>query len=128
MEASHTRRRQRQRERSMDSRVIEAENALEAVRRTLLEGGSCSVEAEGWRRVVVHDPAIDAPLRRWPWPFFLFSPHNVRLQIYEGALRVTTVTFGKKQIGEAIENFLRGVSAKTKVIITRERPLKSGRG
>ena len=112
----------------MDSRVIEAENAAGAVRRTLLEGGSCSVEAEGWRRVLVHDPAIDAPLKRWPWPFPLFSPHRVRLEIFEGALRVTSVTFSKNQIDEAIENFMRGVGPKVKVIITRERPLQAGRG
>jgi hypothetical protein len=112
----------------MDSRLVDAENALEPVRRALLEGGSCSVETEGWRRVLVHDPAVDAPLKGWPWPFPLFSPHQVRLQIYEGALRVTTVRYSRKQIDEAIDSFLRGVAPKTKVIITRERSLSGGRG
>jgi len=112
----------------MDTRTVDAEHGLEPIRRAMLEGGACSVEAEGWRRELVHDPAVDAPLKHWPWPFPLLSPHRIRLQIYEGALRVSTVRYSKGRLDEAIENFLVGVGPKTKIIITRERSLRGARG
>ena len=112
----------------MDTRTVDADAALESLKRAMLEGGSCSVEAEGWRRVLIHDPATDAPLKSWPWPFPLFAPHHIRLQIYEGALRVTTVRYSKSQLDQAIESFMHGVTPKTKIIITRERALRGGRG
>ena len=105
----------------MDSRTLDAEKAEPAVRRAMLEGGMCSVEAEGWRRVLVHDPAVDAPLKRWVWPFPLFSPHRVRFITYEGPMRASTLTYEKNKMEEAIRYFFRGLPPKAKVIITRER-------
>ena len=108
-------------ERPMDSRTLDAEKAEAAIRRAMQDGGSCSVEAEGRRRMLVHDPAVDAPLRNWPWPFTLFAPHRVRLIIYEDNLPSSALAYEKDRIGEAIAYFLGGLSPKAKVIITRER-------
>lgn len=109
------------RERSMDSRTVDVGQASGPIRRALIEGGSCSVEAEGRRRVLVHDPAVDAPLKRWPWPFPLFSPHRVRLMIYEGPMRVSMLTYGRREIERAIDYFLGGLPPNAKVAISRPR-------
>lgn len=108
-------------ERPLDSRTIDADKAEAVVRRTMLDGGTCSVEAEGWRRVLVHDPAMDAPLKRWPWPFSLFSPHRVRFLFYEGTMRASTLTYEKNKLEDAIQYFLHDLPPKAKVSITRER-------
>jgi len=108
-------------ERPMDSRTLDAEKSEAAIRRVLEDGGSCSVEAEGRRRELIHDPQVDAPLRGWPWPFTLIAPHRVRLVIWEGTMRSGTVTYEKDRINEAVKYFLTGVSPKAKVIITRHR-------
>jgi hypothetical protein len=109
-------------ERPQDARTVDAEKAELPIRRAMLDGGSCSVEAEGRRRVLVHDPRVDAPLERWIWPFHLLSPHNVRFLLYEGTLLATTVTYEKKRIADAIKYFLQGLPPKAKIIITRDRP------
>ena len=108
-------------ERPMDSRTLDAEKAESVIRRTMMEGGSCSIEVEGRRRELVHDPRRDAPLRGWPWPFTLIAPHRVRLVIWEGAMRGGSVTYDRKRIDEAIKYFLLGAGPKAKVIVTRER-------
>jgi len=108
-------------ERPMDSRTVEAAQAEPAIRLALRDGGTCSLEAEGRRRELVHDPEVDAPLRGWPWPFTLFAPHRVRLNIYEGTMRSGSLSYEKKRIDEAIKYFLGGVPPKTKVIISRRR-------
>src|SRR5258708_4143912 len=102
-------------ERTLDSRTLDAEKAEPAILRAMLDGGSCSVEAEGRRRVLVHDPAVDAPLKGWPWPFPLFSPHRVRFIIYEGTMRTGSMTYEKAKIGEAIKYFLLGLPPRAKV-------------
>ena len=109
-------------ERRQDARTIDAEKAESAIRRAMLEGGTCSVEAEGRRRVLVHDPKVDAPLKSWPWPFPLLSPHRVRFLLYEDTLRATTMTYEKKRIDDAIRYFLQGLPPKAKVVITKDRP------
>lgn len=109
-------------ERPQDARTVDAEKAEPVIRRAMLEGGMCSVEAEGRRRVLVHDPQRDAPLAKWPWPFRLLSPHNVRFLLYEDTLRATTMTYEKKRIDDAIRYFLQGLPPKAKIVITRDRP------
>src|SRR5262245_33815384 len=108
-------------ERPMDSRTLDAEKAKPAILRAMQEGGICSAEAEGRRRELVHDPAVDAPLKGWPWPFPLLSPHRVRLITYEGTLRSGSVTYEKNRIEEAVNYFLAGLPARAKVIISRDR-------
>lgn len=108
-------------ERPLDSRTVDAEKAEPAIRRAMMEGGNCSVEAEGRRRVLVHEPARDAPLERWPWPFPLFAPHNVRFILYEDTMPTSTLIYEKQRIGEAIKYFMAGLPPKAKIIITRER-------
>jgi hypothetical protein len=109
-------------ERPQDARTVDAEKAEPAIRRAMLDGGSCSVEAEGRRRVLVHDPNVDAPLRSWPWPFHLLSPHRVRFLLYEDSLHATTMTYEKKRIPDAIRYFLQGLPPKAKIVITKDRP------
>lgn len=109
-------------ERPQDARTIDAEKAESAIRRAMLDGGTCSVEAEGRRRVLIHDPKIDAPFEKWPWPFSRLSPHNVRFLLYEDALRATTITYEKKRIEDAIRYFLQGLPPKAKIVITKDRP------
>jgi hypothetical protein len=109
-------------ERPQDARTIDAEKAEPVIRRAMLEGGSCSVEAEGRRRVLVHDPKVDAPLKSWPWPFPLLAPHRVRFLLYEDTLRATTITYEKKRIPDAIRYFLQGLPPKAKIVITKDRP------
>jgi len=108
-------------EKPMNSRTLDAESAGPAIRRAMLDGGICSLEAEGRRRELVHDPDVDAPLRHWPWPFTLFAPHRVRFILYEGTMRSGSLTYEKKRLEEAIRYFLEGVPPKTKVIISRRR-------
>ena len=108
-------------ERPMDSRTVDAEKAEGPIRRAMQDGGTCSVEAEGRRRMLVHDPSVDAPMRNWPWPFTLFARHQVRLIIYEDNLPSSALAYEKRRIGEAIAYFLGGLPPKAKVIITRER-------
>ncbi len=109
-------------ERPQDARTVDAEKAEAAIRRAMLDGGTCSVEAEGRRRVLVHDPKVDAPMKGWPWPFHLLSPHRVRFLLYEDALRATTMTYEKKRIDDAIRYFLQGLPPKAKIVITKDRP------
>ena len=109
-------------ERPQDARTVDAEKAESAIRRAMLDGGTCSVEAEGRRRVLVHDPKIDAPLKSWPWPFHLLSPHRVRFLLYEDTLQATTMTYEKNRIDDAIRYFLLGLPPKAKVVITKDRP------
>ena len=113
-------------ERPQDARTIDAEKAEPVIRRAMLEGGMCSVEAEGRRRVLVHDPKIDAPLSRWIWPFPLFAPHRVRFILYEGTLPATTMEYDRKRIDEAVKYFLLGLPPKAKVIVTRDRASARG--
>jgi len=108
-------------EKPMDSRTLDAEQAGPSIRRAMLDGGICSLEAEGRRRELVHDPDVDAPLRNWPWPFTLFAPHRVRFHLYEGTMRSGTLIYERKRMDEAIRYFLEGVPPKTKVIISRRR-------
>lgn len=109
-------------ERPLDSRTFDVGQAATAMRMALREGGSCSVEANDRRLVLVHDPELDAPLRGWPWPFTLIAPHRVRLLIYEGAMRTSTMTYEKPRIEEAIRYFLAGLPPRAKVVVTRQRP------
>lgn len=109
-------------ERPQDARTVDAEKAESAIRRAMLDGGTCSVEAEGRRRVLVHDPKRDAPLKDWPWPFHLLSPHNVRFLLYEGTLVATSITYEKKRIPDAIRYFLQGLPPRAKIVITKDRP------
>ncbi len=109
-------------ERPQDARTVDAEKAEAAIRRAMLDGGTCSVEFEGRRRVLVHDPRVDAPLKRWIWPFHLLSPHRVRFMLYEDALRATTITYEKERIADAMKYFLQGLPPKAKIIITKDRP------
>jgi hypothetical protein len=113
-------------ERPMDSRTVDAEKAEAAIRRTMQDGGTCSVEAEGRRRMLIHDPAADTRFRNWPWPFTLMAYHRVRLVIYEDNLPTSSLSYEQDRIGEAIAYFLGGLPPKAKVIITRER-VTSGR-
>ncbi|MEO5618586.1 MAG: hypothetical protein ABIS67_12510 [Candidatus Eisenbacteria bacterium] len=114
-------------ERSMDSRTLDAEKAEAAIRRAMQDGGTCAVEAEGRRRVLVHDPAVDAPLRNWPWPFTMIAPHRVRLIIYEDNVSSSSLTYERDRVGDAIAYFLGGLPPKAKVIISRQRVTR-GRG
>jgi len=109
-------------ERPQDARTVDAEKAEPVIRRAMLEGGMCSVEAEGRRRVLVHDPQRDAPLAKWPWPLRLLSPHNVRFLLYEDTLQATTMVYEKKRIPDAIRYFLQGLPPKAKIVITKDRP------
>lgn len=108
-------------ERPMDSRTVDAEKAEATIRRTMQDGGTCSVNAEGRRRMLIHDPAQDRRFRGWPWPFTLWAAHRVRLIIYEDNLPSSSLIYEKARIGEAIAYFLGGLPPKAKVIITRER-------
>ena len=47
--------------------------------------------------------------------------HRVRFSIYEEHLRVSQITYERKDIQRAIEAFLLGLPPQTKVMITRER-------
>jgi hypothetical protein len=114
-------------ERAQDSRTVDAEKAEPAIRRAMLDGGSCTVEADGRRRVLLHEPAIDAPLKSWIWPFSLMSPHRVRFILYEDSMRATTMTYEKARIGEAIKYFLLGLPPRAKIAITRDRPTGGAR-
>ncbi len=114
-------------ERAMDSRTLDAEKAEPAIHRAMLEGGSCTVDAEGRRRLLVHDPRVDAPFRSWPWPFRLIPSHRVRFVLYEDNLPTSTLTYEKKRIPEAIRYFLSGLPPRAKIVITRERSLGGGR-
>ena len=109
-------------ERPQDARTVDAEKAESAIRRAMLEGGTCSVEAEGRRRVLVHDPKVDAPFKDWIWPFPLLSPHRVRFLLYEDSLHATTISYEKKRIDDAIRYFLLGLPPKAKIVITKDRP------
>ena len=110
-----------ERERALDSRTLDAEKAEPAIRRAMMEGGTCTVHADGRRRVLIHDPARDAPLASWPWPFHLLSPHRVRFILYEDTMPTSTVTYEKARIGEAIKYFLQNLPPRAKIVITRER-------
>ena len=71
------------------------------------------------KRHITHDPMLDRPLTRLPWPLSLFQPHNIRYSVLENDEVVYTKTYSRSEMGSAIEEFLEGVDASQNVIIMK---------
>jgi hypothetical protein len=99
------------------TRRFAASEAREEMRRALLAGGSCTVEAGGRRRVLMHDPRVDRPATAWPWPLRLFQRHTVRYVVLDEERRVSSHIYTRPRLDEAIAYFLRDLPAEAPVTI-----------
>ncbi len=106
------------RERKAEVLSVERVHATPMIRRALESGGTCAVAVGSKRRMLVHDPTLDAPERPLPWPFSLLQPHTIRYVVYEDERRVSSHIFVRNRVDEAIDYFLRDVPSDSKVTIT----------
>ena len=101
-----------------DVQRVAASGARESIRRALTAGGSCAVEVQGRRRVLMHDPRLDRPEHLLPWPLRLFQRHTVRYVVLDDERRVSSHIYSRAQMEGAIDYFLRDVPAEAQVAIT----------
>ena len=100
-----------------ETRQVEARDAARHIRDALDMGGTCSVAVGARRRTLVHDPLVDRPGGRLPWPLGMFQKHTVRYVVYEDERRVSSHIFVRNRMDEAIEYFLRDVDPRSAVTI-----------
>jgi hypothetical protein len=98
--------------------MIEALEAREAMERALQQGGKCTVEVGSRRRTLVHDPTLDGPAKKLPWPLELFQEHTVRYVVYDDERLVSGHIFVRRHMKDAIDYFLRDVKPHQKIAIT----------
>lgn len=79
------------------------------MRQALHNGGRCTLEIGGRRRVLMYDPRVDRPARPWPWPLSLLQSPTVRYVVFEDEKRVSSHIYSRPRVDEAIAYFLRGV-------------------
>jgi hypothetical protein len=103
---------------AMSTTMIEAVEARDAMERALMQGGKCTVEVGTRKRTLVHDPTLDGPLKKLPWPLELFQEHTVRYVVYDDERLVSGHIFVRRQMKDAIDYFLRDVQPHQKVAIT----------
>jgi len=99
--------------------LIEARRARTAMKKhlTRAEGGACCINVENVARLLSHNPALDAPLTRLPWPLSKIQAHNVRYTEMIGQTRTAELRFNGSQVDAAIEHFLRGVGPSEEVLL-----------
>ncbi len=96
---------------------VESRRAAPLIREALRSGGRCTVEVGARRRTLVHDPDVDVPARRLPWPLRMFQTHTVRYVVYEDVRRVSSRIFVRSQMDEAIGYFLRDLDSDTPITV-----------
>jgi len=88
------------------------------MKKALRLGGQCRVDLpSNRRRTLAHDPLIDAPRARLPWPLSVFQQDTVRYVVTEGDARVSSHIYTRSRVNEAIEYFLRDLEPETRVTI-----------
>ena len=58
-----------------------ARDAGPVIENGLRKGGSFFVKTETERRFISHDPVLDSPEIKLPWPFSMFQPFSVGLSV-----------------------------------------------
>jgi hypothetical protein len=96
---------------------IEARRARGPMKKRLMraEGGSCYLKVGNVTRLLSHNPTLDAPLTRLPWPLSKMQPHEIRNEEMIGETRTAEQRFQGSQVDVAIEHFLRGVDPSEEV-------------
>jgi len=102
-----------------DTFTLEAAKARPLIKKTLKKGGFCIVTLGDQKRHITHNPMMDRPLTRLPWPLSLFQPHTITYSVLENDEEVYTKKYSRSEIGSAIEEFLEGVDASQNVIIMK---------
>lgn len=104
-----------------ETRIVEARGARAPMKRALRDGGQCRVDLSNRRRrTLSHDPVLDAPSRRLPWPLSVFQQSTVRYVVIEGETRVSSHIYTRNRVDEAIDYFLRDLAPGTRVTISFE--------
>lgn len=103
----------------MATQTVRADTARPLIRRALKVGGSAAIEFGQRRRVLLHDPRVDAPARPLPWPLSLFQSHTVRYVVTEGGKRISSHMYVLQKTDEAIDYFLRDIDPGVEITITR---------
>src|SRR3954451_7209741 len=92
----------------MEIESIPVGRATRAIGRWLLrsQGGTCVLTVGEVTRVLSHDPILDGPVRRLPWPFSLVQPHEFQ---YGERPEVDPEDrrFSRTEVGAAIMHFVR---------------------
>ncbi len=97
---------------------VEVKAAAGAVRRCLLNGGSCFVRSGSIERIVVHDPALHRPAARLPWPLSKLQPHVTSYtEMTDGQISGQR-NFDRAELDAAVAYFLRDMPPSTIVVIT----------
>ena len=108
----------------------------EAIRRCLMKGGFCQVNMGGSTRMLSHT-LLDRPMKRMPWPFGIFQPHNVRyietLRTEPNDLGFSSIeaiaqsfdqgdrrVFRRREIDAAILHFLRDVDSSEDILVVED--------
>jgi len=99
--------------------VVSVREARQPIAEALRRGGTATIEFGARRRVLVHDPRVDAPAKPLPGPLKLLQKHTVRYMVTEGVRRVSSHIYVWNQIDEAIDYFLKDVDSSASVTISR---------
>ena len=98
---------------------IEARGARGPMKKRLMraEGGSCYLKVGNVTRLLSHNPVLDAPLSRLPWPSSKMQPHEIRYVEMTGETRTAEQRFSGSQVDSAIQHFLRGVDPSEELLL-----------
>jgi hypothetical protein len=99
--------------------VVPVHEARKPIADALKRGGSAVIEFGARRRVLVHDPRVDAPANPLPGPLKMLQKHTVRYMVTEGVRRVSSHIYVWNQMDEAIDYFLKDVDETARVTISR---------
>jgi hypothetical protein len=99
--------------------VVPVREARKPIEDVLRRGGSATIEFGARRRVLVHDPRVDAPAKPLPGPLKMLQKHTVRYMVTEGVRRVSSHIYVWNQMDEAIDYFLKDVDSTCPVTLTR---------
>ena len=102
-----------------DNMVVKVREARKPIAEALKRGGSATIEFGARRRVLVHDPRLDAPVNPLPGPLRMLQKHTVRYMVTEGVRRVSSHIYVWNKMDEAIDHFLKDVDSGVPVTITR---------
>ena len=99
--------------------IVSVREARKPIADALRHGGSATIEYGERRKVLVHDPRLDAPVKPLPGPLRMLQKHTVRYMVTEGVRRVSSKIYVWHQMDQAIEHFLKDVDSSAQVVISR---------
>jgi hypothetical protein len=100
-----------------DYESVPVKDARQAVRKWVMraQGGSCFLKFGDRSRLLIHDPGLDSPEMRLPWPLNLLQPHELQYSEYLGEDMVEMRRFHRSQSRAAVAYFLRDVDPEEEV-------------